>query len=112
MRDMFLLLRWTLVVMRRRAWIARRDHRDTTFLLYSALAALGEAFAISISIGLVLTVVAIGAWDAALAIALVAAILILPRPLAHGVAVPRGWWRVAYWLVQIDERCIQGVELV
>lgn len=111
MRDLLLLLRWTLVVMRRRAWIARRDHRDATFLLYTALAALGDAFAISISVGLVLTVIAIGAWDAALAIALVAAILILPRPLAHGVAVPRGWWRVAYWLVQIDELGRAGSDL-
>ena len=111
MRDLLLLLRWTLVVMRRRAWLARRDHRDGTFLLYSALAALGDAFAISIAVGLVLTVIAIGAWDAALVIALVAAILIAPRPLAHGVAVPRGWWRVAYWLVQIDELGRAGSDL-
>ena len=102
MRKLFWLLRWGLLTARRRAWVARRAHRSGRFLLYSAVAGLGEAAAIATSVGLVAGLLAIGALGAALLVALVALVLITPGPLAHHVAVPRGHYRLAYGLVPVS----------
>ncbi|HVV82664.1 MAG TPA: hypothetical protein VHE35_06270 [Kofleriaceae bacterium] len=110
MRDLFDLVRWSLMLARRRAWIARRDHRSAAFLFYSAVAGLGEIAAVTTALSLFVACLAIGAHGAAIVVAAIALVLILPGPLARHVAVPRGQHRAAYWLVMIDELGRAGAE--
>jgi hypothetical protein len=93
---------WIVAFGRRRAWMARRDHRNVAFLAYTALAAVGDVIAAVWSLSLVLFLLAIGEWALAGITAVLFSCLMMRRVVIEHVAVPLGLYRTTYLLAEID----------
>jgi len=93
---------WIVAFGRRRAWMARRDHRGGAFLAFTALAALGDVIAGYWSLSLVLVFLALGEWLLAGVAAAALCGLMMRRVVIEHVTVPLGLYRTTYLLAQID----------
>jgi hypothetical protein len=93
---------WIIAFGRRRAWMARRDHRNLAFLAFTALAAIGDVIAAVWSLSLVLFLVAIGEWVLAGVAACLFSGLMMRRVMIEHVTVPLGLYRTTYLLAEID----------
>jgi hypothetical protein len=93
---------WIIAFGRRRAWMARRDHRNLAFLAYTAVAALGDVIAAVWSLSLVLFFVGIREWIPAAVAAVFLSCLMMRRVVIEHVTVPLGLYRTTYLLAEID----------
>lgn len=91
---------WVFIALRKRAWTERRNQRGVRFVLVTALLAVGEALAASAALALLVVALVAGGLVAVLVPPLT--LLFAAGTLARRVAVPRGWYRAAYWLARLD----------
>lgn len=92
MRPLF----W-LVILHRHAWKARRAHRSGWFVLYTALAALGEALAIGLALAWLVALTMLGEPLLALITVGLITVFLCPRVIVDHVLVRLGWHRAAWW---------------
>jgi hypothetical protein len=93
---------WIVAFGRRRAWMARRDHRGFAFVGYTALAALGDIIAGYWSLSLVLFFLLAGEWVMAAVVTCFVTGLMMRRVVIEHVTVPLGLYRTSYLLAEID----------
>lgn len=93
---------WIVAFGRRRAWMARRDHRGLAFVGYTALAALGDIIAGYWSLSIVLFFVLAGEWLMAGIATCFLACLMMRRVVIEHVTVPLGLYRTTYLFAEID----------
>ena len=102
MQRIFGLAWWLVVLGRRRALIARRNHRGAAFLAYTAVAGLGDFLALWWSLTMVGLLLYIGEYTVAAIAAVFFAVLAVRRLVIEHATIPLGLYRTTHLFAEID----------